>query len=322
MLIGLLCPIIAGGCVIVFPSKTVGKSFRVRVTDHGRPIAALRLQLQASPDDSSDSGHSRTRYASTDASGYARFANVETGSYFLSADHDAGNADGVNVDVTSNGAPNSVLRLTWPNEAPVRVRSASGTLRVSDFYPAQTQVLLSLALLEGVSGRSIRTTVTDNKGRFAFADPVADGIYFVQVSDASGKTNEGSIPIEIDGNAKQAGVDLDLAWTDCGLGYLRRRPFSGATTGKICGDVVDDLGAAIADASVWLKSDDESAETIESTKTSDSGHFDLQEKRDGTYLLVIQSIGFGPFAGVVHIKAGGTSSRCQRPIKVRLGGVE
>jgi hypothetical protein len=318
-LIAFFWPFIAVGCALAYRTARVGTTFRVVVSDRGRPVPALRLQLEPSHTDSKNSRQRDVRYVRTDAKGYARFTDLALGSYFLSPDHDAQGADSISVDVVPNGATNKTVALTWPYDTPLRVRSVSGTLLVTDYYPQQTQAQISLSLVEGISGRAIQETLADKKGRFAFDGPVGDGVYFVRVRDAVDKTDEGAITIEVSRNAKEDGLDVYLMWTDCGLTYQRRRSYPELATGRVCGDVADVVGQAINNARIWLLSTDQGAQIPEATRTDAKGHFVLPEQRDGTYQLVVLSRGFVPFVRVVRIEGAELSDRCQSPISVQLG---
>jgi len=317
-LMAFLCPVVAPGCVVFNHSEHVGSAFRVRVSDRGRPVPALRLELVPSSPDSPNSRQIDARYATTDADGYARFADLPPGSYLLSANSEGDYGYGVSVDVSPNRAPNSTVRLTWPTDTPLSVRSASGTLRVSEYDSQKTQPQFSLSLLEGLSGRTIAVTPTDNQGRFAFTDPLRDGIYLIQVRESSGKNIEGVITVEVNRNANAEGVDLNLGWTDCGMTYSQRRTYPELNTRSICGDVTDNYGAAIPAARVLLMSNEEEPQILESTQTDEHGHFALQEQREGTYQLVVKRDGYFSFLRVIHIEPTEKSRKCQNPISVLL----
>jgi hypothetical protein len=88
-----------GACTVVYPDVTTGPNFQVRVTDRGRPVKGLRLKVAG-------------QQVVTDKDGIASFRNTRTGSYVVSADHDDGVSDAVNLEVKSDGPPNIVDRPT------------------------------------------------------------------------------------------------------------------------------------------------------------------------------------------------------------------
>jgi Carboxypeptidase regulatory-like domain len=320
-LVALFSPLVAHACSIFYPTVQVGTEFRVRVMDRGRPIRSLKLVLDRY--DSSGSGSKESVFSITDAEGYARFSNLTAGSFFLTADHDGGVGDGIDVNVRLNGATNVTVPLNWPNTAPLQVRSTSGTLRGPDYYPQKFQPQLSLSLLEGVSGRVIETTQTDSKGRFRFANAVTSGIYFLQLTPSElrasdGEQIEGMIPIEINPNAAQDVIDLDLGWSSCGLGYAQRAKSPEMKVSKVCGDVTDAMGAVISNSRVMLLANSENGEILEQTRSGTDGQFALSEHDEGTYQLLVKSPGFQPFVQVMRMGTSGTSEGCQKPIHVRL----
>jgi Carboxypeptidase regulatory-like domain len=318
ILIAFLHPGIAAGCTIVYPTVHVGRAFGVKVTDRGRPVAALRLVLRPFPSGSPDSGDRGVSYSLTDAEGYARFTDLAPGSYFLSPEHDGEMGDGSFVDVTPNGAIDLTVRLRWPEATPLLVRSLSGTLRTPDYYPQQAQAQFSISLLESLSGRVIEKTHSDSKGRFTFNDPVKPGLYFLELSDLSGTRTEGTITVEVNHDAQEAGLDIDLGWTSCGLHYGQRRNYPEMREKNLCGNVADVLGAVIPDAKVWLLSNGDDAQILERTQTDGTGQFALHEQRDGTYQLLVKRAGFQPFIRVVLLETAERSSSCRQPISVRL----
>jgi len=319
--IALFSPLVARACSIFYPTVQVGTGFRVRVMNRGRPVHSLKLVLNQN--DSSGSRKREPVYSLTDVDGYARFANLNPGSFFLTADHDSGVMDGLIVDVRPSGATNVTVSLNWPNATPLQVRSVSGTLRGPDYYPRQTQVEVLLSLLEGVSGRVIGTTQTDSKGGFSFAGAIPSGIYFLRLIPSElrawdGEQIEGMIAIEVDPKAAQDALDLDLGWSSCGLGYAQRAKYPEMKVSKLCGDVADDAGGVISDAQVMLLANGENAEILEQTGSEADGQFALRRHDGGIYQLLVKSPGFQPFLRVMNIDTSGTSEGCQQPINVRL----
>jgi hypothetical protein len=245
-------PVEAPACTLIYPTVETGPNFRVRVTDRGRPVEGLPLKLVDS--DFFGFEHHAALHSITDEDGFATFTKVSPGSYFLSAKLDGGITDGATVEVKSGGPLNVTVPLKWPNTPPLRVRTARGSLSISDQPP--TGFRLSLSLLEGLSGRIVDITQTDSRGQFAFGD-VPSGIYFLQLDpsglkDWSGDQITGLIAIEVSRDAAEDQLDLDLGWSSCGLSYKDRSqcPQTKLELTKVCGDFVDVVGAVIGNASV------------------------------------------------------------------------
>jgi hypothetical protein len=322
-LAALLVPIAADACSLVYPTAHVGPEFRVQVTDRGRPVQGLQINLVRY--DELNSGSHDVSRSVTDPNGFVQFHDLTFGSFFVSAHHDGGMADGVIVKIEPDGPHDAIVQLKWPNSLRLRVTSVKGALRTADYYPQQTQAPLSLSLLEGLSARVVVVTQSDNKGRFIFPN-VAPGIYFIRLNAAALERSleaqdENLIPVDVSPDAKRATLDLDLAWTSCGLSYADQAecPQTALVVGKVCGAIADVTGAVISNAEVLLLTNEEQIEVLDKTHSDRAGHFTLEEARDGSYQVVIKERGFHPLHRIVNIHAEGRSKGCRRPIEVRLG---
>lgn len=322
VLAALLTPCVGHACSIFYPSVRVGTGFRARVTDRGRPVKALRLVLSKS-----ESPGSKTVIvidSFTDADGYSTFTNLSPGLYSLSPDHDGGGvSDGAAVEVSANGPANVTVPLKWPSLSPISVRSAAGIVRGPDYYPSQTQIPLSLSLIEGLSAHVVATTLTDSKGRFAFGGVVPAGIYFLRLNPSGlvgwrDEQMEGLMTIEVSGEATDEALDLDIGWSSCGLMYAQQPEYPDITLRKIHGDVADISGAAIANAQILLLATDENAAVVAETRSGKKGQFALQEQHDGVYRLVIRSPGFQPYVRVIHIVPSASDKSSRQPLHLRL----
>jgi hypothetical protein len=321
ILMVLFSPWIARACTIVPDTVEVGREFQVRVTDRDRPVIGLRLVLSTVTSPGSQPKVAIESF--TNSGGYAHFSNLNPGSFWLSPDHDGGMGGTVVVYVSPSGPANKTLFLGWPSRAPLTVRSASGIIRWPDYYPNQVQGLVSLSLLEGISGREIEKSQTDSKGRFNFTHEIPSGIYFLRLNPSglrgrSGEQMEGMIAIEVTGETKQSALDLDLGWSSCGLSYAQREIDPELKLDRICGVIADSEGGVVSNAQVMLLAGDEGAKTLEQSQSGTNGQFALLEQPDGTYQLLVKSPGFRPFLRVVHIKSAGQSGGCQQPMNIRL----
>jgi hypothetical protein len=319
--IALFSPLVSHACSVFYPSVQVGKAFRVRVTDRGRPVPALRLVLDQ--DDSPQLGQNNAIISLTDEGGYAQFSGLSPGSYLLRPDHDGHWSNAVVIIVSGSGPTNVTVKLTWPGGKVLTAQSLNGTLRGPDFYPEQTQVPLSLSLLEGASGRVIGSAETDPKGAFRFAGAIPAGIYFLRLNPSGllgwdGKQMEGMIPVEVNSKAEQPDLNIDVNWSSCGLGYAQRIEYPTLQMNKVCGSITDTIRVGIPDAQVALMTNDENATVVEQTKSGARGQFALSEQNGGTYQLLIKYPGFQPFLRVVQLSPDGMSKGCRKPIRVRL----
>jgi hypothetical protein len=320
----LFLPVAAGACTLIYPTLQAGPSFRVKVTDRGRPVEGLRLQLADS--DFFDFEHQRTRHSVTDADGFAHFTNVSPDEYFLSADVDGSIGDGATVMVKPNGPSGVTVPLKWPNQEPLSVRSVRGTLSVPNYEPRLPPSHLSLSLLGGLSGRVLETTQSDSTGRFAFGE-VPPGIYFLQLNPSgvkdrwTGEEITGLIAIEVSREADEEALDLDVGWSGCGFMYADRTRCSQDTleVSKVCGYVYDITGAVIPNADIVLQEHIEDGKPLREAHTDTSGRFALQGVKEGMYQLAVRAPGFYQLRSTVQVRAANTSEGCERPITVRLG---
>jgi hypothetical protein len=313
--VALFLPCIVRACTIVYPTVEVGREYRVRVTDRGRPVGGLRVLL--------GSGGGQIQ-AISDVNGYARFDGLFPGSLVVSTQYDGDMADAVEVHVSSTGPADATVELTWPSRTPLSVRSVRGILRGPDYYPTRAQGQLSISLVEGASARVIETTQSDSKGQFSFSAEVPSGIYYLRLNPSGirgwdGEQIQGTIPIEVSSAGNQDALDLDLGWTSCGLSYAQRVSEPDLKVHKICGDVTDTEGGVVDKAQVLLLADKDVAEVLEQTKSGRMGEFAIEERNEGSYQLIVKSPGFRPSLRVLHVEPAASPQGCPQPIHIRLG---
>jgi protocatechuate 3,4-dioxygenase beta subunit len=280
-----------GACTIVYPTFQVGTDFLVAVEDHGRPVKGLRVRIGGETS------------AETDENGFATFRKIKPGPYFLTADHDAGMLNGVNVEVKPGSPSNVIVRLQWPGSAPIPVRSMKGTIR--------SHSRSSLELLEAKSGRLLKSMETGNNGEFNF-EGVRPGLYFLRLIPS------GLIAVTIDQAAPSDHLDLDLGWTSCGLWYTDQSkcPHPDLQIGQLSGQVVDPTGAAIPHATILLL--DPSQTQAARLQSDATGKFTSPHSLSGTYDFEVTAPGFTPFRAVAH--ADPTAGRARPPsLTLRLG---
>jgi hypothetical protein len=297
------------GCTIFYPTVQAGPKFRVRVEDRGRPIKGLRLKIA-------------DREAVTQADGVAVFSGMKSGLFLLTVGHDAGIPDGVNLDIQTQGPSDITVPLKWPVIAPVPVRSMKGIMQSPWSLPGPSQPLLSLDLLEGISGSVIENQHSDGTGRFNFIN-VAPGLYFLRVNPTrlkGGQQIEGMIAVAVDPSAPADSLDLELGWTSCGLGYTDRNKCSHSEleVEQLCGQVSDTTGAVIADADILLYDSGEMPKLIERMRSDGAGAFGPFKSVAGTYQLVVSSGGFTVLRRSVRLEPKGKVA-CRTPLQVNLG---
>ena len=296
----------SGACTVVYSNIQVGQNFQVKVEDQGHPVKGLPMEIR-------DSRNGGIRVVSnTDQNGLARFRGIPLGSYHLGPNHDAVIQSGEEIEVRRGGPADVMVHLKWPNRAPIEVRSLQGTMHWPDYLPGQPQTRLSLDLLEGRSGRVLKSTETGDRGEFRF-ESVAPGLYFLSL-------RAGLIAVAVDPAAPTDRLDIDLGSTSCGLWYADRKQClqPDLTIAQLSGQVLDVTGAVISGATIFLFDD---AQTLVERLQSDSaGRFVSQEPLSGTYELVVTRTGFTPFRRTVHAESIGDSTGPSLTVKLGVGG--
>lgn len=303
-------------CTLVYQSVEVGPTFQVQVEEQGHPIKGLRVEIRGYQ------SRDNPVVSETDENGLALFRSVRPGSYHLSADHDAGIPDGAELEVKLGGPTDVRVHLKWPIISPIAIRSMKGVMRGPDYLPGQSQPRISLDLLEGKSGRLLRSVLTDDRGEFSL-EGVASGLYFLRLTLSglrlgSGEPITGLIAVTVDQGASTDHLDIDLGWTSCGLWYGDRNkcPQPDLKMAHLSGQVVDVTGAAISGATIFLF---DHAQTLAERLQSDgAGRFASSHSLAGTYELVVSAPGFTPLRRTAHAELTGDPAR-RSSLTVQLG---
>lgn len=291
----------SSACSLAFSPISVGSSFKVKVSGYEGPVKGLLLKLEDS--------QGQTKSAVTDRNGVAEFENVAPGTRYLLADHD--NGFGEQLDVKPNGPANVIVPMKWPSKGPIHVRSLSGTMRAPYAAAGQLeQPVLSLELLEGVSGRILSRISTTDRGEFDFGklDP---GIYFIHLKPYSAFNQQigGLISVAVDPSAPARAdkLDLSLTWTSCGLMYtdLRQCPQPELHVKKLEGHASDSVGRAVPNAVIVLL--DAERNQVAHVSTDTNGRFSFPDPLAGTFELRIDGE-FNPVHTTLHIEPTARSS--------------
>lgn len=286
---------------MAFVPISVGSNFKVRVSGYAGPVQGLRLQVMG------DQGPALSAF--TDNNGIAEFSNVPPGTRYLGANLD--NGYNLQLDVMPTGPSNVVVSTPWPAKAPIRVRSLSGTMRAPNAVPGQLeQPVLSLDLLEGVSGRVLSSISTTARGEFDFGKLVP-GLYFIRLKPYHAFNQEigGLISVAVDPSAPARAdkLDLSLTWTSCGLMYtdLRQCPQPELHVKKLEGHASDSVGRAVPNAVIVLL--DAERNQVAHVSTDTNGRFSFPDPLVGTFELRIDG-GFNPVHTTLQIDSTARSS--------------
>jgi hypothetical protein len=290
-------------CSLAFSPISVGSSFKVKVSSYEGPVKGLLLNL------SGPQGPAQS--AVTGGNGIAEFHNVPPGTLYLGADHN--NGYGLQLDVKWNGPANVVVPMRWPSIEPIHVRSLSGTMRAPDAIPGQLeQSVLSLELLEGVSGRILSSINTTGRGEFDFGK-LAPALYFIHLRPYSAFHEQqvgGLISVAVDPSAPARAdkLDLSLSWTSCGLMYtdLLQCHQPDLHVKKLEGHASDSMGRGLRRAEIVLL--DPAQNQVAHVSTDPDGNFFFPGPLVGTFELRIEGGGFNPVHTALHIEPTAGSS--------------
>lgn len=252
------------------------------------PVKGLLLSLT--------SPQSRAQSAVTDNHGIAAFYNALPGTHYLGADPD--NGYGLLLDVKPNRPANKIVRMRWPSIEPIHVRSLSGTMRAPDIVPGRLeQSVLSIELLDGISGQILSSINTTGRGAFDFGKLVP-GLYFIHLKPYSAFSHkvEGLISVAVDPAApvRAERLDLRLKWTDCGLMYTDQLqcPQLDLHVKKLEGHASDSMGRALWSADIVLL--DATQSEVVHVSTDPHRNFSFPGPLVGTFELRIDGEGFTP----------------------------
>lgn len=252
---------------------SVGSNFKVKVTGYDGPVKGLLLKVEGAS-------------AITDGNGIAEFHSVSLGTHYLRAIPDNGYGD--QLEVTRNGPKNTVVPMRWPSVKPIRVRSLSGTML--------GQRVLSVDLLDGVSGRVLSSISTTERGEFDFGKQVP-GLYFIRVVG-------GLISVAVDPGApaEDDKLRLSLSWTSCGLMYmnLRQCPQSDLHVKKLEGHVNDPGGLPVPGAEIVLL--DPAQNQVGQLSADSHGDFSSPDPLSGPFELWASVAGFNLVHTTLHIE--------------------
>lgn len=301
---------IAWTCTIVFSLVPVGPNFQVKVDGQGRPVQGMQIEL---------TGQGR-KFAKTDKNGIARFRHIAPGDYSVRANSFAASESAVRVSV---GGPSGVIvPLRWPAIGLLTSSALQGVIRGPGFFPSRSQPILSIDLVESISGRVLKSFQTTESGEFN-VQGVAPGLYFLNLKPSgltawSEEEINGPIAIAIDATASADHVAVDLAWTSCGLWYANSAicPGDDLRGARLAGQVQDETEAAIAGASIMLF--DRDKKLIEQSRSDNAGNFAFQRSAPGTYQIIVTEPGFTPLIRIVHLSPTNNAA-LPSPLNVKLG---
>ena len=290
----------ATACTIIPEHCEVAPTFRVEVEDHGKPVAGIEILLLGSRG-------TRLRVV-TNKDGSYWFRNVPPGSYYVGPSRDAGIPDRVDVSVKADGPANIAVHLQWPSIPPIIVRAAKGNIHIPQSVVTQTQLAFSIVLLDGVSGHKLRSALSDQFGAFDLKYTIP-GLYFLELAPAHSNLPDslsgGLIAIRIAPDTPNEQLDLDLAFSSCGMSYADANdcPHEALPLTRLHGSIQDETGAAVANSQILLL--DVNGNPVEQLHPNDLGEFNSEYALEGAYTLVVSSPGFHTLRAAIRSAPAG-----------------
>ena len=228
----------AGAAACSYSSRpvSVGQSFSVNVSDRGRPVGRLQIELTTE-------GKKKYRTIAilkTDAKGIVEFKHVRPGRYFVGIKQPAfGYSEEIRVRHHPPKENSVAFTFEWPGWKPLSTTTVSGSITgvartdrgflLDTPKPIYTSVVgAKLTLMNAVSDEPVETQISSDTGRFEF-HAVPTGLYLLHVETPVshpprwGFPDDGYVPIEVDSESKFGTLDMVLDNAICGeLAWGRR----------------------------------------------------------------------------------------------------
>jgi len=282
---------------------TVPQSFRIRVTNEGRPRAGIVVNVQQGrPPQLGPAVRSEV----TDRSGELVVEAIPPGDYTVRTGEWDRN-DAVIVSVVRGNANAKMISLSWPNLPMQHVRELKGTIHERG---------VQITAFDLHSGERIGSVKSDDGGRFAIPN-ARKGEFILRLQEGGPKTSlqvHGDIGAAVDKAAAAGEIDLFLYMHE---GFLTYGSFCQLTLNykvtHLCGQVTDEHGTKLAGIRVAYR---DSHGNRHSIFTDSSGAFDVKDSAPTEIFLEISGHGYIPLRASGIRK--GTETSCQRPMHITL----
>jgi hypothetical protein len=191
------------------------------------------------------------------------------------------------------------------------VRTLTGVLRWPAFQEGSRPAALGVELLDGRTGRLLRSTRTGAGGAFHLPTP-APGRYVLRVTPPG--SDSGEVPIVVDPGAAPEDLDLEFGSTSCGVSFVAHHacPREEIRISGFRGQVLDGAEAPIGRAALSVFSGN--GEEVERLVSDEMGRFDSGGRLAGNYELTVRAPGFTTLRQKVHVTpaVGGARAAAMR----------
>lgn len=273
-------------CTVIPSYLDVGRNFQVKVQNHRGPVEGLSIKI------SSGRGE---YHAATDKRGVAIFHDIPSGDWYVSTSLNDGISGAPVLKINARKRSSITVPLTWPGIDPIPVRSLKGNLILDNFIGGvDSQPKMTIALVEGISGRPLQSVEAGSDGAFDLDSPSA-GLYFLRIGTTVGREAvDGFVAVEVDPRAAAESLNLDLTWSSCGLAYTDQStcPKSSFRFSQARGRVVDPTGAPLSKTQVYLSN---STSVVVEQQSNAAGEFSIAAPSAGEYQFGVRRLGFTDF---------------------------
>ena len=232
-LMAVISPVRGVACTMGFAEHKVARSFVIGVSYNGRPLQGMEVEISRETD--------KEPYlvvvvsTKTNEKGQSSIKALAPGRYFLVVRHAGVEGEAVELRVVADEQADAFvedeLKLNWPNRKVFKVRQIAGTLIRTPFDYRIKSVEPPLAgskltVIDALPATQRGVSVTQNDGKFAFAD-LAAGLYILRVKEEKStkpprgleEEIEGNIFVEVTSNAPDQEIPvLRVYMSDCGMG--------------------------------------------------------------------------------------------------------
>jgi hypothetical protein len=307
--IRLLIPLL-GICFLFIPHTasaqkrvTVPQSFRIRVTNEGRPRAGILVNVQQGRPPQLGPA---IRSEMTDRRGEIGVSGIPVGDYTVRTGQWDRN-DAIVVSVVKTRAGSQLVSLRWPNLPMQHVRELRGTIH-------ERGVMLTAFSLN--SGERVGSTMSDDHGLFSIPN-ARKGEFILRLTEEGPKTSlqvHGDMGVVVDkaAAAEQIDVFLEMQKGYLTYGSFCTLPLNFKVT-HLCGQVIDEHGTNLTGIRVSYL---DSRRNRHSIITDAAGTFDVKDRTPAETFLEITGPGYIPLRASGIRK--GTEMTCQRPMRITL----
>jgi hypothetical protein len=219
----------AHACSRAFPTYTVKSDFLVRVTDRGKPLSGIEVEIRREIREP-EFRFETALWNRTNDKGELLIHHLPVGTYLIETRHaEIGGEEAGELKVSDSPDALSELGLHWPAHAIFTLRQIQGLLAaerdpIHMFEKSTPLSGVSVLLIDAFSAQQIGAAVSDDHGDFGFPSSIGPGLYILRISERGLENKgqdtliQGNIFVEVDANSAVNQLPkMNLMMTTCGL---------------------------------------------------------------------------------------------------------